>query len=322
MKYWILLVFPVLALLLIGPVLWHQVVGDDPVRELDAPQLAETDHREIFFFNTEADLRLSGLLFVPGGKGPFPAVVIIHGSGTSRRDNGWYLSVAAHLQAQGVAVLLPDKRGSEQSAGDWRTASFEDLAGDTLAAIEYLQSQGDVPVAGIGVVGMSQGGHIAPLVASSTDDLAFVVNMVGSAMPMHTGLIYEENHNLRELGVLPGLSNLLAYPAAWSLIQWRQKTFWDAIGNFDPLPYWEAMDVPALVLYGEEDTNVDTAASVERLEAIGNPMIKVQTFADSGHALASPQGQGSALIRPDALLQISEFVVGAVQQSNSGFEQR
>lgn len=65
-------------------------------------------------------------------------VVIIHGGGTSQRDNDWHLSMVSYLQSNEVLVLLPDKRGSEKSAGDWRTASFEDLATDTLAAVQYL----------------------------------------------------------------------------------------------------------------------------------------------------------------------------------------
>ncbi len=76
-------------------------------------------------------------------------------------------------------MLLPDKRGSESSEGDWRTSSYEDLTTDTLAAIEFLRSRDAVSISSIGVIGMSEGGRIAPIVATQSDELAFVVNMVG-----------------------------------------------------------------------------------------------------------------------------------------------
>ena len=62
---------------------------------------------------------------------------------------------------------------------------------------------------------MSQGGHIAPIVASESSDVAFLVNVVGGSVPMHDLLLYEENHNLRQHGVLPGISNVLAYATSF-----------------------------------------------------------------------------------------------------------
>lgn len=170
----------VLALLFI-PVLVQQLLPSKP-RQLERVALADTRHVEIAFENQSQGLSLAGLLFVPEGDGPFPAAVVIHGSGTSRRDNGWYLTLAKHLQDSGIAVLLPDKRGSEKSEGDWSTSGFQDLATDTLAAIAHLRAQQSVPLSGIGVIGMSQGGWIAPLVVSQEDDLAFLVSIVGSVV--------------------------------------------------------------------------------------------------------------------------------------------
>ena len=77
----------------------------------------------------------------------------------------------------------------------------------------------------IGVIGLSQGGMIAPVVGGRADDLDYLVNIVGAAVPMRELLVFEESHNLRQSGVLPGLSELLAYPAAWSIIHLRQRAF-------------------------------------------------------------------------------------------------
>jgi dienelactone hydrolase len=306
-RLWIVLVLGVLALLIV-PVVVTQL-SDPEVRRLDRVELKDTTYRDVDFENTTHGLKLGGMLFVPDGTGPFPAAVIIHGSGASRRDNGWYLTLTRYLQENGIVVLLPDKRGSEKSEGDWRTASIEDLATDTVAAMDFLRGQNAVAISGIGVIGLSQGGLIAPVVADQTSDIAFLINIVGAAVPMHDLLVYEENHNLRQLGVLPGLSDLLAYPAAWSLIEFRQKAFWAAIGNFDPAPYWRRLSVRSLVLYGAEDTNVPSAWSAEILGSLENPNIDVKIYEGSGHALEDPEGRGDSIFRGDALADIRAFIL-------------
>ncbi len=295
-----------LALLMV-PVLITQIAKPDR-RSFEWVELKDTSYQEISFQNTAQNLVLAGMLFVPEGEGPFPAAVIIHGSGTSHRDSGWYLTLTQYLQENGIVVLLPDKRGSEQSEGDWRTASFEDLSTDSVAAVSFLKNQEEATISDIGVIGLSQGGHIAPVVADQTQDIAFVVNIVGGAVPMHDLLVYEETHNLRELGILPGVSDLLAYPASWSITKVRQRGFWDAIGNFDPVPYWQRLSVDSLVLYGENDTNVPSSESAAILRSLGNPNIDVKIYGDSGHALESPEGKGRSIFREDALRDIRDFI--------------
>jgi pimeloyl-ACP methyl ester carboxylesterase len=128
---------------------------------------------------------------------------------------------------------------------------------------------------------------------------------------MYETLVFEENHNLREMGVLPGISNLLAYPAAWSLIYARQSEFWGAVGNFDPVPYWKNLEVKALVLYGEEDTNTPTRRSVKVFQSLDNPNIEVRVYEGSGHALESPEGKGNSIFREEALIEIRDFIHSA-----------
>lgn len=296
-----------LALLII-PILLTQLAKQEP-RSFEGVELKDTTYQEISFRNSVQDLELAGMLFVPEGEGPFPAAVIIHGSGTSHRENRWYLTLTQYLQEHGIVVLLPDKRGSEKSEGDWQTASFEDLATDTVAAVEFMSDQSEVSVSDIGIIGLSQGGHIAPVVADQLQDLAFVVNIVGGAVPMHDLLVYEETHNLRQMGILPGLSDLFAYPSAWSIIYLRQRGFWDAIGNFDPVPYWQRLATESLVLYGENDTNMPSSESAAILRSLGNPSIKVRIYDGSGHALESPEGEGESIFREDALRDIRDFII-------------
>jgi len=307
MKRWRWKIAALALAVLFVPVLLQQLLPSEP-RQLERVALADTRHVEIEFRNRLQDLSLAGLLFVPEGDGPFPAAVVIHGSGTSRRDNGWYLTLTKHLQDNGIVVLLPDKRGSEKSQGDWRTSSFQDLATDTLAAIEYLRTQHAIPLSGIGIIGMSQGGWIAPLVASQEDGLAFLVSMVGSAVTLREQLIYEENYNLRELGFLPGISNVLAYAGYANVRYLAQPQLYDLIVDYDPLPYWQDISVDSLALFGADDTNVPSTESAKRLHEIDNPHIRVQVYPGSGHALESPPERGDSIIRKDALDEISGFI--------------
>ncbi len=305
----IVLLAAFLVLFVIVPVITHLTSSE--ARTFQWVKLEDTIYREVSFQNSTQNIELAGMLFMPEGEGPFPAAVIIQGSGTSRRDSGWYLTLTQYLQENGIAVLLPDKRGSEQSEGDWRTSSFEDLATDTLAGISFLKDQKDVAIKHIGVVGMSQGGRIAPIVASGSSDVVFLVNVVGGSIPAHDGLFYEENHNLRQMGLMPGLSNLTAYVSTFILKNMTKKDFWDAVGNFDPIPYWERVTVNSLVLYGRDDTNTHSIKSAARLRALDKSNIEVEIYEGSGHPLEDPEGQGNSIFRGDAMRSIRDFIYSA-----------
>jgi dipeptidyl aminopeptidase/acylaminoacyl peptidase len=296
-----------ILLLVAGPVLLKQLLPDER-REYEWVSLNALQYQEVNFRNDVQQLDLAGMLFIPSGDGPFAAAVIIHGSGTSQRDSGWYLTLTGHLQQNGVAVLLPDKRGSEKSSGDWRSANFDDLATDTLAAIQYLQDQDHVAISGIGIIGMSQGGWIAPIVATESSDIDFVVSMVGSAVTPREQLIYEENHNLRQMGFLPGISNAIAMLSTTYIRKVAQAEFWDSVADYDPIPYWSAVDIPALILYGADDTNVPSKESERRLNELANPNLRIEVFVGSGHALQDPAGQGDSIIRAEALDAITSTI--------------
>lgn len=304
-----------IVLLIIGPVIITQATRSDG-RRLQGAALDELQFAEVDFRNVEQGIDLAGMLFVPPGKGPFAAVVIIHGSGTSTRDSRWYLTLTRYLQERGVVVLLPDKRGSEKSGGNWRSASFEDLATDTVAAVRYVAEQDAADVAGIGIIGMSQGGWIAPLVADLSDDVKFVVSLAGAAVTPTEQLLYEEDFNLQQMGFLPGISKMIALLSTTYIRKVAQPAFWDAVGDFDPLPYWERLDIDALVLLGDQDTNVPSAESAARLQALDNPKIDIRMYEGSGHAIQSPAGSGDSIIRQDALEDIRGFIADVAASNN------
>jgi len=309
-----LVVGSILAILAIvfGPVVISQAA---PIEERTYQQihLADLEYTEVSFRNEAQDLDLAGMLFIPDGEGPFPSVVIIQGSLASYRDNNWYMTISNYMQKNGVAVLLPDKRGCEKSQGDWYTSSLEDLATDTLAAIDFMKSQEIVEVSRLGIIGMSQGGFIAPIVASQSSDLDFVINMVGPSVTLHEQLLHEFNFEMRETGFLPGISNLFSYPSTFIFEKFTGKEWRDAVGNFDPLPYWRKVNTPVLVLHGSEDHNVPSAKSKARFEALGKDNIRVNMYEGSGHAIQDPPGAGDHYIREDALSDMLNFIIASTK---------
>ena len=280
MKRFLIIISIILVLLLL-PVIFK----DKSHPALVGPDLSELEYSEIFFENGHEGFQMAGMLFLPEGEGPFPTAIIIHGSGTSRRDSVWYLSVAKHLQDNGIAVLLPDKRGSEKSEGEWVGANFEELATDTLSAIEFVKDQQMFEYSTIGLIGMSQGGWIAPIVATKTDDVSFVVSMVGGAVTTDEQLLHEEINNIAPY-TYTFIAKLIAPITTNNL---KQLDHVSAFMGFDPIPYWKDVQVPVFFAFGENDKNTPVDASIERLRENDLNHFNVKTYADGGHAIRDIQ---------------------------------
>jgi pimeloyl-ACP methyl ester carboxylesterase len=140
---------------------------------------------EVSFHN--ADITLAGTLTVPESGGPHPAAVMITGSGAQTRDEELFgfrpfYMIADHLTRNGVAVLRYDDRGVGGSTGSVSASTSDDFAGDVLAAVELLKQRIDIDSQKIGLIGHSEGGIVAPLAASKSGDVAFMVLMAGTSV--------------------------------------------------------------------------------------------------------------------------------------------
>jgi hypothetical protein len=152
-------------------------------REGAAPAIArrvEIEKREDVRFSN-GDIRLAGTLISPAKGGKHPAMILVHGSGAENRE--YILPFARFLIRRGLAVLGYDKRGVGGSTGDWNTASFDDLAGDVVAALEYLKTRRDIDRTQIGLLGVSQAGWVMPLAAVRGKDMAFLISVSAQAYP-------------------------------------------------------------------------------------------------------------------------------------------
>ncbi|HYR10023.1 MAG TPA: alpha/beta fold hydrolase, partial [Longimicrobium sp.] len=133
-------------------------------------------------------VRLAGTLTLPQGAGPHPAVVLVSGSGPQDRDETLlghkpFLVLADYLTRRGIAVLRLDDRGVGASTGAFAAATSDDFARDAQAAVRWLRARPDVADDRVGIVGHSEGGLIAPLVASRTPEVAFIVLLAGPGTP-------------------------------------------------------------------------------------------------------------------------------------------
>jgi uncharacterized protein len=157
--------------------------------------------------NKKFNIFLAGTLTIPDGKGPFPAVILITGSGANNRDEAVYghkpfLVISDWLTRNGVAVLRYDDRGVGKSQGNYIEATSGDLATDAEAAFNFLKNNNKINPKAIGLLGHSEGGLIAPIVASSNPDVAFIVSLAGPGVTGEQILIRQKE----EIGKLSGMS--------------------------------------------------------------------------------------------------------------------
>lgn len=323
-----------------------------PACELEAA--ASVQPEEVRF--RSGDLTLGGLLFTPEGEGPFPAAVFIRGSGPSSRDNYWARAVVDALVENGVAVLLPDKRGSDASQGDWRTANFDDLAEDALAGVNYVRSRPDIARDRVGLLGLSQGGRIAPVAAARSDAVAFVINLVGAATGLREQVSWEMYYTFREAriegaaleealrlqvlaegfvdGVVawdtyerarlaglggPGAHIIRGFPATQDAWQWA---FFRRVLGSDPIQSWQKVTQPVLVIYGEDDHNAPTVASAYRLirvwRDIDHPDATLRIIAGTGHGLWAPEADAHRPVLHADVIRILDEWLGARLRPRGG----
>jgi pimeloyl-ACP methyl ester carboxylesterase len=265
----------------------------------------EIEKREDVRFSNR-DIQLAGTLIAPSIGGKHSAIVLVHGSGAETREH--ILPFARFLIRHGVAVLGYDKRGVGESTGDWNTASFDDLAGDAVAAVRYLKTRRDIDPSQIGLMGWSQGGWIMPLAAARTKDIAFLISISGAGVPGTETTIDEARNEMTTSGMPPqdiedivGLMKL-QYQFARTGQGWDQYVatrekltarmgppppdtfpstpdhsyfqFIRRLYFYDPAPTLSQLTVPTLAMWGELDNNIvadkNKSAWDAALKAAGN----------------------------------------------------
>lgn len=148
-------------------------------------------------FESAPGVRIAGTMAIPEGKGPFPAVVFITGSGPQNRDEELmghkpFLVIADYLARHGIASLRTDDRGVASSTGNFAAATSLDFAVDAEAALRFLRAQPRVNPAHVGLIGHSEGGLIAPIIAARNHDVAFLVLLAGPGIAGDSVMILQQ----------------------------------------------------------------------------------------------------------------------------------
>lgn len=254
---------------------------------------------------SSGDVQLAGTLFRPASNAKHPAIILVHGSGAENRE--YMLPWARFLIRRGIAVLGYDKRGVGGSTGDWNTASFEDLAGDVVAAFKYLKTRDDIDSSQIGLLGVSQAGWIMPLAAVRERDVAFLISISGAGVPPAETTLDQARNEMTMTGMprqtVEDIVALLKlqyefartgqgwedYAAARTKLAARMgpppdtipgtpdHPYWQFIKRlyfYDPVPTLQQLRTPTLALWGELDNNIlaekNRAAWEAALKAAGN----------------------------------------------------
>jgi len=266
-----------------------------------------------------AGFRLAGTLTLPRDRrGRVPAVVTITGSGAQDRDEAIpvvagfrpFRQVADTLARRGIAVLRMDDRGFGASEGDGGAATSRDFASDIAAAVAYLRARPEIDPDRIALVGHSEGGIIAPMVAVSDPRIRAVVLMAGTSRSGRRILEYQIRFPLDRDSTLTAAQRDSAYRAGWAEV--------DSLGarmpwlpyfiGYDPLPTARRLRQPVLIVQGGTDRQVtpDQAPELEAaIRGAGNRDVTMRVFPQLNHLfIHDPDGMPAGYARlPDRRME-------------------
>jgi len=235
-------------------------------------------------------------IYFPKRNGKFPAIVFMHGSGGEGMFANQYL--AEYLASNGIITLIQDKQGVGKSTGNWTKATFEDLTNDYVNAIACIKKFDKVNQAQIGIYGHSQGGTLAPLLASKSKDVSFVIAAASVGDTIFKQDIYRVESNLKSAEFNPAeIHEAMAYYTSWlniartgkgfdkldslnqlsqdkKWIEWvkappKNHWIWNyylGTGNYNSLDFWKKVTIPVLLVYGENDQIEDIKTYLHNID--------------------------------------------------------
>ncbi len=290
---------------------------------------------DVSYTNTQQGDTLAATLTIPPGKGPFPAVLLITGSGAQDRDETLlghkpFLVLADFLSRHGIAVLRADDRGTARSTGNFATATTEDFATDTEAGVAFLRTRREINPRRIGLIGHSEGGLVASLVASHNPGIAFIVLLSAPGVPGDQIVTEQQRQILLASGLpqaqldesvavekqllaadeQPGTAAereqrlrtllLASQPGATPeqlgpLVDQLTSPWFRGFLMLDPAAFLRKVKCPVLVLSGSKDLQVPPAQNLPAiraaLTAAGNSRVEVHEVPGLNH-LFQPSSTG------------------------------
>ena len=274
---------------------------------------------------------LGATIIMPEGKGPFPGVVFVHGSGPQSRDASRF--AAQTFAKHGIASLIYDKRGVGESEGNWTGASFEDLAADAVEVARHFVEHKNIQH--VGFWGHSQGGWVAPLAATKLIDSKFVITSAGPAVSPSREAEWDVVRQLRKDRISEsGVSEAQKLIRRWhkclrtkdwegyasdidsiSATDWFDPelfsffltppseeftTMYRPFMDYDPIPTLLKLNIPLLAIFTPDDESIDSLESIEILSQIAPEMksIRILTFPGFNHSMRAIGKDGEPLRFP------------------------
>jgi pimeloyl-ACP methyl ester carboxylesterase len=248
------------------------------------------------------DVKLSGSLIFPDKSGPHPVVVFIHGSGKMTRET--MHNRACLFVKNGFSALIYDRRGRGKSEGDNdNILPMNVMANDVLAWVEYLKSRDDIKKDQIGLYGLSQGGWVAPLAATMSNDIAFLITISAPGISPDEQNSFAVGNMLKNqlAGILTRsrvpednieniLENITARRKEYDInSNAADKEIVPGFSSFEPEPVWEKISIPVLAIWGEKDELVPAQESRDiikgALQKNGNNSIELKIFENADHTI-------------------------------------
>lgn len=275
----------------------------------------------VTFRNDKAGINLGGTLTLPQGTGKHPTVILVSGSGAQNRDEELmahkpFLVLSDYLTRRGIAVLRYDDRGVGESQGEYSTATVQDFAADASAALAYLKTREEIDPTKTGMIGHSEGGMIAFILAARGEP-AFIVSMAGAgisgkellnlqreALGKQSGLSDEyikqsnqQSTEAMELAVqLNDIDKLekeiasrfpLLAPQAKAVARQLASPEIISIFQFNPDDYYKDIKCPVLALNGDKDVQVIADPNLDnirhQLTDHGNKQVTVKKYPGLNH---------------------------------------
>lgn len=259
---------------------------------------------------------LNGTACLPEGEGPFPFVLMVHGSGPLDRNENIkgqkldiFNAIAHHLAGVGVASLRYDKRGCGKSAGNYYTAGHFDLIEDAVACVDALEQPGAFKVSSLYILGHSEGAIIAPQVSLRRPSVAGVVLLCPFAQNMESILMDQARHMRSEINELQGFKGFVYRIGAalfgggeaaqtallnrlklsvtptirYRLIKMPAKWYRELL-QLDPREIFSKVTCPMLLIGGEKDIQCNPA-DVAHIAELANGPVDVHIVKDLTHIL-------------------------------------
>jgi fermentation-respiration switch protein FrsA (DUF1100 family) len=217
---------------------------------------------------------LPGALTIPNGNGPFPAVVLVHGSGPNDRDETYgpnkpFKDIAWALASQGIVVLRYEKRTKQypnESAAIENFTVKDETIDDALAGVDLLNNSLDVNHSDIFVLGHSLGGMLAPQIALQDDRIAGLIILAGPTRPLED-LMLEQTQYLANLSGINQSSQIASIKDMVEkiknldineseLVLGAPKSYWIYLSTYDPVVTAQSLRIPMLILQGKRDYQV------------------------------------------------------------------